>query len=132
MSVESEDDVDGLKRAWRVVAVAIAALRRSVRTGVPAQELDDDEARSLQGPSVPELPVGTIIAGFSHCTCNACGEGCDSDEKRHTSRLPGYIGERRSGCGILFTHVTTRTKHSSGKSAARRMRPDLIFIEFPD
>lgn len=80
-------------------------------------------------PRVPELPAGTIIAAFSSCVCNACGGGCDSDEKTHTTRLGSVC--KRNGCGIEFTHVTTRSEHPAAKKATRRMRPDLIFIEFP-
>ena len=81
------------------------------------------------GPSVPELPAGTIIAAFSHCVCNACRGGCDPDEKAHITRLGS--GLKRNGCGVEFTHVTTRSEHPAAKNAARRMRPDLVFIEYP-
>jgi hypothetical protein len=79
-------------------------------------------------PSVPELPAGTIIAAFSHCSCNACGASCDPDEPNHTWPTTRLFG---NGCGIVFTHVTTRSEHPAAKNATRRMRPDLIFIEYP-
>jgi hypothetical protein len=78
------------------------------------------------------LPTATIIAAFSHSSCNACGGGCDPREKEHTTRLPGYSRKPTvKGCGIKFTHITTRSEHPSSKKRAQEMRPDLVFISFP-
>ena len=77
----------------------------------------------------PELPAATIIAAFSHSSCNACGKSCDPRERKHTTRL-GSSSERK-GCGIEFTHISTRSSHPRMKSGAKALRPDLEFVEFP-
>jgi methionyl aminopeptidase len=45
MSIESQADLDGLTRAGRVVALAIAAMRKSLRPGMSTKDLDDVGAR---------------------------------------------------------------------------------------
>jgi methionyl aminopeptidase len=58
MSIGSQDDVDGLTRAGRVVALAIDAMRRSVRPGMTTKELDDVGAavfRRHGARSAPQL-----------------------------------------------------------------------------
>ena len=77
------------------------------------------------------LPAGTIVANFSHSSRNACGGGCDPAEKKHITRLAGYSGTGGSGCGNEFTHISTPSSLAKIKNAARAMRPDLEFIEFP-
>jgi len=77
-------------------------------------------------------PAATIIVGISTSACNACGGGCDPDEKTHATRLPGYSGERtREGCGIEFTHITTRSSSPQMRDGVRQMRPDLEFLDRP-
>ncbi len=61
MSIESQDDLDGLTRAGRVVALAIAAMRRGVRPGISTKELDDvgaDVFRRFGARSAPQLAYG--------------------------------------------------------------------------
>jgi len=77
----------------------------------------------------PQLPRATIIAGMSSCCCHACGKGCDLSEKKHITLLP--TDRRGTGCGIEFTHITTRSLAPQMKNGGRRARPDLEFIEFP-
>jgi hypothetical protein len=74
------------------------------------------------------LPAATIIASFSHSSCNECGHGCNPHEKKHITRPRVAPG---GGCGIEFTHITTQSSVARVKDAARAMRPDLEFIEFP-
>jgi len=80
-------------------------------------------------PAWSFLPEGTIILLFSHSKCNACGRGCDPDEKSHTTRLGS--GGRRKGCGIEFTHVWTGSTNPITKIVATQMRPDLAYIDSP-
>ena len=80
----------------------------------------------------PELPAGTIIALFSQSFCNACGEGCDPDEKTHTTWLPNYSGDKTGkGCGIEFTHIAISWPGSHPAPKSIGMRPDLEFIPLP-
>jgi methionyl aminopeptidase len=61
MSIESCDDLEGLKRAGRVVALATSAMRRSVRPGMTTKELDDVGAaifRQHGAQSAPQLAYG--------------------------------------------------------------------------
>jgi methionyl aminopeptidase len=61
MSIESQADLDGLTRAGRVVALAIAAMRRNVRPGMSTKELDDigaDVFRQNGAQSAPQLAYG--------------------------------------------------------------------------
>ena len=61
MSVESEADLEGLTRAGRIVALALAAMRRSVRPGMSTKELDDVGARVFRqhgARSAPQLTYG--------------------------------------------------------------------------
>ena len=58
MSIESEQDLDGLRAVGRVVARAIRAMRGRVRPGVSTAELDRvgakvfDEAGARSGPNL--------------------------------------------------------------------------------
>ena len=61
MSIESEDDLEGLRRAGRVVALAIAEMRRSVRPGISTRELDRIGRRVFRengARSAPQLAYG--------------------------------------------------------------------------
>jgi methionyl aminopeptidase len=61
VSIESQEDLVGLTRAGRVVALAIDAMRRSVRPGLTTKELDDVGARVFRdhgARSAPQLTYG--------------------------------------------------------------------------
>lgn len=61
MSIESQDDLAGLTRAGQVVALAIAAMRRSVQPGISTKELDDvgaDVFRHFGARSAAQLTYG--------------------------------------------------------------------------
>ena len=61
MSIESQADLDGLAKAGQVVALAIDAMRRSVRPGMSTKELDDVGARVFRehgARSAPQLAYG--------------------------------------------------------------------------
>lgn len=61
MSIESQADLNGLARAGRVVALALAAMRRSVRPGMSTKDLDDVGAhvfRQHGARSAPQLAYG--------------------------------------------------------------------------
>jgi methionyl aminopeptidase len=58
MSIESEEDLVGLRAAGRVVAEALAAMRGAVRPGVTTRELDDIGAKVFErhgARSAPQL-----------------------------------------------------------------------------
>lgn len=58
MSIDSQADLEGLTKAGRVVALAIAAMRRSVRPGMSTNDLDDVGARVFRqhgARSAPQL-----------------------------------------------------------------------------
>ena len=62
MSIETEDELEGLRRAGHVVAVVLRELRRRVQAGVSTAELDRVAGRHGIGrtihepPSVPNVP----------------------------------------------------------------------------
>jgi hypothetical protein len=82
-----------------------------------------------RGPAWSFLPKGTIILLFANSKCNACGRGCDPEEKSHITWLRS--GGPRKGCGIEFTHVWTGSTNPVTKLLATRMRPDLVYIDSP-
>src|SRR5437764_6704042 len=61
MSIESDDDLEGLRRAGRVVALAIEEMRRRTRPGLTTKELDNVGAavfRRFGARSAPQLTYG--------------------------------------------------------------------------
>ena len=53
MSIESEADLEGLRRAGRVVALTLAETRRAVEPGVTTSELDAVACRNARAPWSP-------------------------------------------------------------------------------
>jgi methionyl aminopeptidase len=61
MSIESDDDLNGIRRAGRVVADALAAMRDAVRPGITTRELDAigaDRIAQAGGRSAPQIVYG--------------------------------------------------------------------------
>lgn len=91
MSIESEKDLEGLKRAGRVVAQALRAMRDAVRPGVSTAELDDIAARVLRRTGAQSAP--NLVYDFPGTTCISV-----NDEAVH-----GVPGSRRLEQGDLVT-----------------------------
>ena len=61
MSIESDDDLTGIRRAGRLVADALAAMRDAVRPGITTRELDAIGAERIAragGRSAPQIVYG--------------------------------------------------------------------------
>jgi len=89
MSIESQRDIDGLRRAGRVVAVVLRALERCVRAGTTTGELDRLGGELLACHGARSAPA---------VSCNFPGSLCISvnDEAVH-----GVPGARRIRAGDL-------------------------------
>jgi methionyl aminopeptidase len=91
MSVDSEKDLEGLRRAGRVVAQALQAMRDAVREGISTAELDDVAARVLRGHGAQSAP--RIVYDFPGTACISV-----NDEAVH-----GVPGSRQLRRGDLVT-----------------------------
>jgi methionyl aminopeptidase len=89
MSVDSPDELAGLKAAGRVVAATIRAMRRAVRPGITTGELDAIAARELARAGARSGPA--LDYGFPGSTCISV-----NDEAVH-----GIPGKRRLRRGDL-------------------------------
>jgi methionyl aminopeptidase len=61
MSIENEQDLEGIREAGRLVAEALAAMRTAVRSGITTQELDAlgaEPIRRAGGRSAPQVVYG--------------------------------------------------------------------------
>lgn len=67
MSIESEKDLEGMKRAGRVVALALKAMREAVREGVTTAELDAVAAGVLARHGARSAPKS--VYGFPGTAC---------------------------------------------------------------
>ncbi len=91
MSIETQEELEALRRAGQVVADAIRAMRRAVRPGVTTGELDAVGARVFRRAGARSGPQ--IDYGFPGVTCISVG-----DEAVH-----GIPGRRRLRDGDLVT-----------------------------
>ena len=91
MSIESEDDLAALRRAGRVVALALKAMRESVREGITTAELDAIAAGVLREHGARSAPQ--LAYGFPATSCISV-----NDEAVH-----GIPGPRPLQCGDLVT-----------------------------
>ncbi|MGH7553243.1 MAG: M24 family metallopeptidase, partial [Longimicrobiales bacterium] len=67
MSIESEQDLAGLRRVGRVVHRTLRAMARGVKAGVTTAELDDIAAREFDKDGARSGPQ--IVYGFPGVTC---------------------------------------------------------------
>jgi methionyl aminopeptidase len=72
MSIESQADLEGLTRAGHVVALAIAAMRRSVRPGMSTNDLDSVGARVFRENGARSAPQ--LAYGFPGVNCISLNE----------------------------------------------------------
>jgi methionyl aminopeptidase len=91
VSIDSEEEMEGMRRAGRVVALAIRAMRDAVRVGITTEELDAIAARLLRSHGARSAP--NLIYDFPGTTCISV-----NDEAVH-----GVPGARRLEPGDLVT-----------------------------
>ena len=111
MSVDSEDDLEGLRRAGRVVAQALQAMRDAVREGVTTAELDDIAARVLREHGARSAP--RMVYNFPGTACISVNEeavhGVPGSRQLHkgdlvtldvTVELDGYYADAAVTVGV--------------------------------
>jgi methionyl aminopeptidase len=91
MSVETEEELQALKRAGRVVAAALGRMRRRVQPGVTTSDLDEVAAGVLHEHGA--RPAPQLTYGFPGTACISV-----NDEAVH-----GVPGPRRLAAGDLVT-----------------------------
>lgn len=74
MIVESERDIEGLKRAGAAVSLALAAMKAAVRPGITPLELDEIGARILEEMGARSAPK--LAYNFPSATCISVGDAC--------------------------------------------------------
>ncbi len=89
MPIETEQDLAGLKRIGRIVALALREMKKLLRPGVTTRELDDAARRLLESHGARSAPE--ITYSFPAATCI-----CVNDEVAH-----GIPGERVIKAGDL-------------------------------
>ncbi len=67
MSIDSEEELEGLRAAGRVVAAALAAMRGAVREGTTTAELDDVALGVLRAHGARSAP--RLVYDFPGATC---------------------------------------------------------------
>lgn len=82
MTVDSDQDIKGLKRIGRIVALVLQEMKKHVRPGISTRELDEIGAQFLQQYGARSAPV--LVYGFPGTTCISI-----NDEAAH-----GIPGER--------------------------------------
>ncbi len=72
MSIESAQDLEGMRRAGEAVAATLRELRRHVRPGVTPAQLDAIAARTLRRHGARSAPM--LVYGFPAHTCISVGD----------------------------------------------------------
>lgn len=70
-----------------------------------------------------------IIGNWRSTSCDVCGRSADPTEPSH-QRVPQLYTYREEveGCGVIWSHVTSKHAGEDFEKAARRLRPDLEWI----
>lgn len=89
MTVESESDLEGLRRIGRIVAEALKEMKKSVRAGITTAELDEIGRAALERSGARSAPQ--LVYRFPGATCISI-----NDEAAH-----GIPGERAVRPGDL-------------------------------
>lgn len=74
-----------------------------------------------------DSPEVVLYIDRSSSTCGACGKTCLPDEKIHETPC-GY--DQHPGCGAHYTLLSSNYAGGGIEDAARRMRPDLQWIDY--
>ncbi|MFL5733937.1 MAG: type I methionyl aminopeptidase [Chloroflexia bacterium] len=90
MSIESEQDLEGLKRSGRVVALTVQEMARHLKPGITTKELDDIGAAFLRMNGARSAPI--LAYNFPGWTCISV-----NDEAAH-----GIPGDRVIQAGDLI------------------------------
>ncbi|HEU4656101.1 MAG TPA: type I methionyl aminopeptidase [Capillimicrobium sp.] len=106
MSVDSPEDLEGLRRAGAAVAATLRAVRRLVRPGVTTAELDAAAAAELRRHGARSAPA--LVYDFPGAICISVG-----DEAVH-----GIPGARRLRAGDLVTLDVTAERDGFFADAA--------------
>jgi methionyl aminopeptidase len=104
MSIETEDELDGLRRAGRVVAVVLRELRRRVQPGVTTAELDAVAGRVFARYGARSAPMLVY------------GAPCEVFISVNDAAVHGVPGPRRLRRGDLVKLDVTAV---AGEAAAR-------------
>ena len=106
MSIESPQDLAGLKEVGRVVALTLKAMRQQVRAAITTQELDDIGRRMLEQNGAESAPAK--VYGFPGANCISI-----NDEVVH-----GVPGPRQLQAGDLVKLDVTAQKNGYVADAA--------------
>ncbi len=67
MTIQSQRDLDGLRRVGRVVSLALSEMKRRVKVGVTTQELDVVCAETFERSGA--RPAPQLVYGFPGVAC---------------------------------------------------------------
>ena len=109
MSIESDDDLDGLREVGRITRLALDALEHNVRAGVSTAELDQIAAELFAAEGARSAPA--LVYGFPGTVLISVNE-----EVVH-----GVPGPRRLQAGDLVKLDVTVEKNGYVADAARSM-----------
>ena len=149
MSIETEDELEGLRRAGHVVAVVLRELRRRVQPGVTTAELDAWPAACSRGSRCAVGAEAGLRGAVARCSsasttrpCTACPAAAarrgDLVKLDVTAELDGFYADacvtpvaarRRRACGRLVGAAaqepprSPRMSRRRGRRARGRQRP---------
>jgi methionyl aminopeptidase len=131
MSIDNEQDLEGIRRAGRVVAETLAAMRAAVRPGITTGELDEIGARAVThrgARSAPRLVYGfpginlisindEIVHGIPGDRRLAPGDVVKLDV---TLELDGYIADAADTVVVPPVSATAARLRACARHAFRR------------
>ncbi len=137
MSIDSEEDMQGMRRVGRVVAEALRAMRAAVAAGITTLQLDQVAARVLAHHGARSAPQ--VLYGFPGVTCISVNDevvhGVPGDREIHegdlvkldvTAELSGYIADAAvtvvAGQGTAFAARLARCAEAAFQKAIRVTR----------
>ncbi len=136
MSIESEKDLEGLKRIGRIVALVLREMKEKLRPGMTTAELDDVGRACLERHSARSAPQ--LMYDFPAATCISV-----NDESAHgvpgdrviregdlvnvdvSAELDGYFAD--TGASVPVPPVPERT-HELCEHARRALERSLVAV----
>jgi methionyl aminopeptidase len=128
MSIETEQDLIGLTRAGRVVALTLQAMRERVRAGVTTAELDAVAAEVFAAHGARSAPQ--LVYGFPGVTCISLNDeavhGIPGDRRLRpgdlvkldvTAELDGYIADAAISVPVPPVRPRTRALVAAAEAA---------------